>query len=98
MTIAMEAAMASMVIRNISEDLMNRLKETAKREGKSAEQIAREALADRVKPSRDEIIRRMDEIRSRSKPVDLETARRLWAEHIRERDERPFDPTFHDDH
>lgn len=90
--------MASMVIRNISDDLMERVKDTARREGKSAEQIAREALAERVKPSREEIIRRMDEIRSRSKPVDLETARRLWAEHIRERDARPFDPNINDDH
>lgn len=90
--------MASMVIRNIPDDLMDRVKDTAKREGKSAEQIAREALADRVRPSREEIIRRMDEIRSRSKPVDLETARRLWAEHVRERDARPFDPNINDDH
>ena len=89
--------MASMVIRNIPDDLMDRVKDTARREGKSAEQIAREALAERVKPSREEIIRRMDEIRSRSKPVDLETARRLWAEHIRERDARPFDPNINDD-
>lgn len=89
--------MASMVIRNIPDDLMARVKEAAKREGKSAEQIAREALAEKVKPSREEIIRRMDELRARSKPVDMETARRLWQEHRQERDNRPFDPVLDDD-
>lgn len=89
--------MASMVIRNIPDDLMARVKEAARREGKSAEQIAREALAEKMKPSREEIIRRMDAIRARTKPVDIETARRLWEEHRQERDNRPFDPVLDDD-
>jgi len=84
--------MASMVIRNIPDDLMARVKEAAKREGKSAEQIAREALAEKVKPSREEIIRRMDEIRARSKPVDAETMVRIMREAREERDARPFSP------
>lgn len=82
--------MASMVIRNIPDDLMARVKEAAKREGKSAEQIAREALAEKMKPSREEIIRRMDEIRARSKPVDAETMVRIMREAREERDARPF--------
>lgn len=90
--------MASMVIRNIPDDVMKRFKERARTDGKSAEQLAREAITEKAKPSREEIIKRMDEIRSRSKPVDMETARRLWAEHIRERDGRPFDPNIDDDH
>lgn len=84
--------MASMVIRNIPDDLMARVKEAAKREGKSAEQIAREALAEKMKPSREEIIRRMDEIRARSKPVDAETMVRIMREAREERDARPFSP------
>lgn len=84
--------MASMVIRNIPDDLMARVKEAAKREGKSAEQIAREALAEKMKPSREEIIRRMDEIRARSKPVDAETMVRIMREARDERDARPFSP------
>ena len=82
--------MASMVIRNIPDDLMASVKEAAKREGKSAEQIAREALAEKMKPSREEIFRRMDEIRSRSKPVDPETMVRIMREARDERDARPF--------
>ena len=84
--------MASMVIRNISDDLMARVKEAAKREGKSAEQIAREALAEKVKPSREELLRRMDEIRAGSKPVDAETMVRIMREARAERDARPFPP------
>ena len=61
--------MGSMVIRNIPDDVLMRLKEKARIEGKSAEQFAREALAEKAKPSREEIIRRMDEIRALSKPV-----------------------------
>lgn len=89
--------MASMVIRNIPDELMTRVKEAAKREGKSAEQIAREALAEKVKPSREEIIRRMDEIRASSKRVDLETTLRIMREAREERDARPFWPGSDDD-
>jgi len=89
--------MASMVIRNIPDDVLERFKARAKADGKSAEQLAREAIAEKAKPSREEIIRQMDELRAKTKPVDIETARRLWEEHRRERDEHPFDATFDDD-
>ena len=84
--------MASMVVRNIPDDVLQRFKERAKADGKSAEQLAREAIAEKAKPSREEIVRRMAEIRSRSKPVDLETALRFMEETRQERDARPFDP------
>jgi plasmid stability protein len=90
--------MASMVIRNIPDDVLERFKQQARSEGKSAEQLAREALAEKAKPSREEIIRRMEEIRSRSKPVDLETARRVMEEARAERDARPYIPGLDDDH
>lgn len=90
--------MASMVIRNIPDDVLERFKQQARIEGKSAEQLAREALAEKAKPSREEIIRRMDEIRSRSQPVDLETALRIMEEARAERDARPYIPGLDDDH
>lgn len=89
--------MASMVIRNIPDDVMKRFKERARADGKSAEQLAREAITEKAKPSREEVIRRMDEMRSQAKPVDMETARRLWEEHRQERDRRPHDPMMPDD-
>jgi plasmid stability protein len=58
--------MGSMVIRNIPEDVLKRLKERAKAEGKSAEQLAREALSTQAKPSREDALRRIDAIRSAS--------------------------------
>lgn len=89
--------MGSMVIRNIPDDVLERLKEQAKAEGKSAEQLGREALAEKAKPSREEIIRRIDAIRAQSKPIDLETALRIMEEARAERDARPYIPGLDDD-
>lgn len=86
--------MASMVIRNIPDDVMKRFKERAKADGKSAEELGRDAIIEKAKPSREEIIRRMDETRSRSKPVDAETMRRIMREAREERDARPDLPDF----
>jgi plasmid stability protein len=60
--------MASMVIRNIPDDVLARLKEKARSEGKSTEQMAREALIEKAKPSREQLIAEMDAIRATSKP------------------------------
>jgi plasmid stability protein len=84
--------MASMVIRNIPDDVLKRFKERAKADGKSAEQLAREAIAEKARPDREEILRRMDEIRSQTRPIDTETARRIVEEARAERDARPYVP------
>lgn len=89
--------MGSIIIRNIPDDVLESFRQRAKAAGKSAEQFAREAIAEKARPSKDEIIRRMDELRAQIKPVDMETARRLWGEHIRERDEQPYDPALDHD-
>jgi plasmid stability protein len=89
--------MASMVIRNIPDDLMARVKEAAKREGKSAEQIAREALAEKVKPSRDAAWASIDALRARTKPIDMDTWQKLWEEARDERDNRPWHPVDDND-
>lgn len=89
--------MASMVIRNIPEDVLERFKQRAKADGKSAEQLAREAIAEKGMPSREELIREADSIRARSKPVDLDTARRIMQEARDERDARPYLPDLGDD-
>ncbi|MBA3446559.1 MAG: hypothetical protein H0T56_02930 [Pseudaminobacter sp.] len=82
--------MGSMVIRNVPDDVLRRLKEQAKAEGKSAEQLGREALAEKARPSREQIIEEIDAIRALSKPVDLETTLRIMREARDERDARPF--------
>lgn len=89
--------MASMVIRNIPDDVLERFKQRAKAEGKSAEQLAREVIAEKGMPDRAKLIRRIDEMRDSSRPIDMDTARRLWAEHLAERDARPADPAVDGD-
>lgn len=61
--------MASMVIRNIPDDVLERFKQRAKADGKSAEQLAREVIAEKGMPDRAELIRRIDAIRASSKRV-----------------------------
>ncbi len=67
--------MASMVIRNIPDDVYERLKQRAKADGKSAEELVLDTIAEKarpepVKPSTDELLRIADEIRARTKRVD----------------------------
>lgn len=77
--------MGQILIRNIDDEVLERFRQQARREGKSAEQLAREAIAEKAKPSREEIIKRVDEIRARSKPVmDFD----IVAEIRRDREER----------
>lgn len=84
--------MGSMVIRNIPDDVLKRFRERAREDGKSAEELAREAIAEKAKPSREEIIREMDALRARIKPIDTETMLRIMREARDERDARPFPP------
>jgi plasmid stability protein len=79
--------MASMVIRNIPDDVMDRFKARAKAAGKSTEQLAREAIAEKG----------ADRIRAMSKPVNLATALRIMQEARDERDARPYLPDLDDD-
>jgi plasmid stability protein len=89
--------MASMVIRNIPDDVMDRFKARAKAAGKSTEQLAREAIAEKGAVSREELFREADRIRAMSKPVNLATALRIMQEARDERDARPYLPDLEDD-
>jgi hypothetical protein len=57
--------------------------------GKSTEQSRSGALVENAKPSRADLVRRMDDVRVRSKPVDLETTLKIIDEARAERDARP---------
>jgi plasmid stability protein len=89
--------MASMVIRNIPDDVMDRFKARAKAAGKSTEQLAREVIAEKGAVSREELFREADRIRAMSKPVNLATALRIMQEARDERDARPYLPDLDDD-
>ena len=89
--------MASMVIRNIPDDVMKRFKERAKADGKSAEQLAREAITEKAKPSREDAWAEIDAMRARTKRVEdfdvVEEIRRGREE----RTDRIFDILFGDE-
>lgn len=89
--------MGSMVIRNIPDDVLDRFKARAKAKDKSAEQMAREVITKAAGMTKAEAWAAMDEMRSRSKPVDLETALRIMEEAREERDARPFAAGLDDD-
>lgn len=77
--------MGQILIRNIDDDVLERFRQQAKREGKSAEQLAREAIGEKAKPSREEIWRELDALRARTRPArDLD----IVAEIRKDREER----------
>lgn len=90
--------MASMVIRNIPDEVIERFKARAKAKGQSAEQLARDVLTREAGTTREEAWAEIDAIRARSKPVDLETTLQIMEEMRAERDARPHLPDFHDDY
>ena len=89
--------MASMVIRNIPDEVIERFKARAKAQGQSAEQMARDVLTREAGMTREEAWVEIDAIRARSKPVDLKTALRIMEEARAERDARPYLPDVDDD-
>lgn len=58
--------MVDILVRNVDAETARRLKAKAKAKGASVNETAREALAAFVKPSRDELVKKLDYIRSMS--------------------------------
>jgi hypothetical protein len=58
------AAMVDILVRDIDQAIADRLKAKAKAEGKSVNEIAREALAAAAKPSKEEAWAEIDRIRA----------------------------------
>lgn len=63
-----KAVMGQVVIRNIDERVIDRLKAKAAEQRKSLEQSLRELLAEAAKPSRSEVIAEVDRIRAMTPP------------------------------
>ena len=61
-------AMVQVVIRNIDDDVLKRLKARAAEERKSLEQSLRELLTEAAKPSRAELLAEIDRIRAMTPP------------------------------
>ena len=88
--------MGSMVIRNIPDDVLDRFKARAR-----SKESRRNRWRGRSSPKRQAVkgreAREIDDIRARSKPVDMETAMRIMEEAREERDARPRFPGLDDD-
>lgn len=58
--------MGQVVIRNIDDAVLARLKEKAERANRPLEQTLREILADAARPSKEELLAQLDAIRAQS--------------------------------
>lgn len=61
--------MAQVVIRNIDDEVMKRLKERARRDGRSLEQTLRDVLTVAARPDREERLAELRRIRDMSPPL-----------------------------
>ena len=61
--------MAQVLVRNLEDDVVERLRSRAKASGTSLEEFARNALREAARPSRAELLAEIDRIRAASKPV-----------------------------
>jgi len=78
--------MATLTIRNLPTDLVDRLKKVAARNGRSMEQEVRELLLDRY-PDRDELWRRIDE-RRKDLPEATTEQVQAWIDEARKESRR----------
>jgi antitoxin FitA len=68
----MERGMGQILVRNLDDSVIERLKQRALKAEKSLEQTARDILTEAARPSRAEILAEMDRIRERIGPVDID--------------------------
>ncbi len=65
--------MTDILVRNVDEDTVQRLKEKAKAEGASMSDAARELLKQGLKPSREDLVKELDRIRGMSPYSDVDS-------------------------
>jgi len=61
--------MGRIVIRELDDDVVKLLKQRAKKQGVSLEEVVRRILADAAKPTKDELIEELRRIRMMSPPI-----------------------------
>ena len=64
--------MGQILVRNLEDGVIERLKARALKADKSLEQTVRDILTEAAKPSREEILAEMDRIRAEIGPVSLD--------------------------
>lgn len=65
--------MAQVLVRNIEDDVVECLKRRAKAAGTSLEDVARNALREAARPSRDELLVEIERIRAMSVKTDFDS-------------------------
>jgi len=66
--------MGQILVRNVDDAVLDRLKAKAKRQGRSLEEVAREALAGAARPNRDEMLAFAAQMRAKTadrEPLDV---------------------------
>ena len=61
--------MARLIIRNLDNEIIQRLKQRARQQGLSLEELVRRILANAAKPTEQEIVDEMHRIRAMSPPI-----------------------------
>jgi plasmid stability protein len=64
--------MGQIIVRNLDDSVIARLKARANRAGKSLEQSVRDILSDAARPSREEVWAEIDRLREKAGPVTLD--------------------------
>lgn len=67
--------MAQVIVRNLDDDVVARLKRRAKEHGHALEQELRDILSAAAKPSREELLKEMERLRASTPPgppIDIE--------------------------
>jgi plasmid stability protein len=64
--------MGQIIVRNLDDRVIARLKERAMKANQSLEQTVRDILSNAAKPSRQDVWREIDELRERAGPVTLD--------------------------
>ena len=72
--------MSDILIRNLDEDTVRRLKAKAKANGASVNETIQEAIAAYVKPTRDELVKELDRIRGMSPYSDVDSTGLIRAD------------------
>lgn len=66
--------MGQVIVRNLDDEVVKRLKQRAADQDKSLEQFLRESLSELVRPGKEELIKQLEDIRRLGKPAHVDAA------------------------
>lgn len=66
--------MGQVIVRNLDDEVVRKLKQRAADQNKSLEQFLRDSLGELVRPDKETLIEQLEEIRRRGKPAHIDAA------------------------